>query len=169
MRMHGNTLVIGALVAAGALGAPAAGAQQQPAPPPGRVAVIVAVADQPLFGQGTVILRRGGALGPSVIVMSREAATPEHLAAAAATLAAILERDGDAGGSEGLFRIADSVAGPAAELTAARHALAGVHSGSIDTVPGVGAARTARIYLPDRTARADLRARGKLTLQRRPR
>ncbi|MHB1863358.1 MAG: hypothetical protein ACYCVL_10350 [Gemmatimonadaceae bacterium] len=169
MQMHGNTLVSAALVAASALGAPPAVAQQRPAPPPGRVAVVVAVVDQPIFGQGTVILRRGGALGPSVIVMSREAATPEHLAAAAATLAAILERDGDAGAGEGLFRIADSVVGPAAELAAARHALAGVTSASLDTVRGVGPARTSRIYLPDRTARAALRAGGKLTLQRRPR
>ncbi len=156
----------GALLAVGTM-TPRAGAQTRPVPA-GRMAVTVAVTDSTNFGQAIVILRRPNADPPNVILMSRAAATPQHLAAAAATLSVIMQRDGDRPSVAGLFRVRADAGAPAGAIGAARHALAHLDSSGQTRVgvEGVGPARITRIYLPDHSARARLMHEGRMRLRR---
>ncbi|MGH7668503.1 MAG: hypothetical protein ACRENQ_03335 [Gemmatimonadaceae bacterium] len=139
-------------------------AAQRPLAPTGRIPVSVAVTDSANFGQAIVILRRPDADPPNAILMSRAAATPEHLAAAAATLSAIMRRDGDRPSAPGLFRVSTSAEAPSAAIEPARAALARL--GAVSTAPldltGVGPARMTRIYLPDHAARDGLMRDGRM-------
>ncbi len=150
------TRTLGALTGAMTLLAllPSAARAQTGATPASRVPVIVAIADSQPYGQDIVILRRPDAAVPNLIVMSRPAATPERLAAAASTLAAIMERDGDRPAARGLYRVSATSA-PGREIRSARAALARLGTGGrLETVAGVGLAHTTRIYLPSHAAAA---------------
>ncbi len=159
-------VLCGALLVAVTTAPPiAAQAQRVPA---GRVAVTVAVTDSANFGQAIVILRRPNVDPPNVILMSRAAATPQHLAAAAATLSVIMQRDGDRPSASGLYRVRVDAGAPAEAIRQARHALAQLEdSGQAPVgVKGVGPARITRIYLPDHSARARLMSEGRMRLRR---
>jgi hypothetical protein len=137
--------------------------------PAGRVPVTVAVTDSANFGQDIVILRRPDADPPNVIVMSRAAATPRHLAAAAATLSVIIQRDGDRPAAPGLYRVPADATGPVGAISAARRALATLEQRRAAPlgVAGVGPARTTRIYLADRATLDRLTREGRLQLRAR--
>ena len=142
-------------------------AAQQQSVPAGRVPVQVAVTDSANFGQAVVIVRRPDVDPPNFILMSRDAATPRHLAAAAATLSVIMQRDGDRPSAPGLYRVSADATGPLEAIGSARKALARIEGGRevpVD-VKGVGRARVTRIYLPDHAARDRMMREGKMRLR----
>lgn len=155
----------GALLAIGA--AASVAAAQSSRNPAGRIAVTVAVTDSANFGEDIVILRRPEADPPNVIVMSRAAATAQHLAAAAATLSVIMQRDGDRPSAPGLYRVPGDATGPAAAISGAKRALEALDESSAAPfgVAGVGPARVTHIYLPDREARDRLVREGRMQLR----
>lgn len=122
--------------------------------PAGRVPVTVAVTASANFGQDIVILRRPDAASPNLILMSRAAATPEHLAAAATSLALIMRRDGDQPAARGLFRVDLAARASAREARAAGNALRTLAPADVshDSLSALRGARTARIYLPSHPA-----------------
>jgi hypothetical protein len=141
-------------------------AQTGPAPA-GRVPVVVAVTDSANFGQDVVILRRPDAVVPNLILMSRAVATPERLAAAAATMFAIMQRDGDRPTTRALYRVSTGMTGASRDIPGARRALGqlrAANAGAID-VTGAAVVQTTRIYLPDQASRARRRSGGKMRLR----
>jgi hypothetical protein len=135
--------------------------------PGGRIGVTVAVTDSAPFGQDVVILRRPDADSPNLIVMARAAATPERLAAAAAALTTIIAREGDRPTAEALYRVPADAEAPASELRSARDALERLAPGApADTpLPGVGAARTTRLYLLNRQSIDELGRSGRFQMR----
>lgn len=140
--------ISGAIIALALLAATVPAQQSMP----GRVPVTVAVTDSTNYGQDIIILRRPGAAEPNLILLSRAAATPEHLAAAAVTLSVIMKRDGDEPAARGLFRVDLSMTAPAPEVHAAKSVLKRLKAEPVDpaVAPGAsgGSARTTRIFLP---------------------
>lgn len=157
--------VLGALLALAA--SSVAAVAQTPRTPAGRVTVTVAVTDSTNFGQDVVILRRPDSPIPNLILMARSAATPARLAAAAATLFVIMQRNGDRPTRRALYRISTKMTGPARAIGPARKALARLDRRGAPTldVKGVAAIGTTRIYLPDRTARASRAGRAAFQLR----
>ncbi len=157
--------VLGALLSL-ATSSVAAVAQTSPTPA-GRVAVTVAVTDSTNFGQDVVILRRPDSPTPNLILMARSAATAQRLAAAAATLFVIMQRNGDRPARRALYRVSTHTTGPAQAIAPARKALARLDrrgAAAVD-VKGVAAIGTTRIYLPDRAARVGRRGRAAFQLR----
>ena len=155
----------GALLAIGAVASIAAAQSQHV--PAGRVPVAVVVTDSANFGQDIAIVRRPDADPSNVILMSRTAATPGHLAAAAATLSVIMQREGDIPSVPGLYRVRPDATGPSGAVASARHALARLESSPPARIgiEGVGPARVTRIYLPDHASRELLTRDGRLRLR----
>ncbi len=160
-------MLCGALLAFGATAASATA--QRGRVPAGRVPVTVAVTDSANFGQEVVILRRPDAARPNIILMARSSATPRHLAAAAATLSVIMQREGDRPSVPGLYRVSAEATAPAGTLEAARQALARAETAVKASlgIHGVAPARTTRIYLPDGATRDALQRDGRMQLRAR--
>ena len=145
-------------VAIGAVGRPGE-AQATRKRVTGRLPVVVALTDTTFQGGNAVLIRRAVATRADVIVLSRQAAEPERLSAAAMALSALMDSEGDVAPRPSSAHVPDDLRGPRSERAAAARVLERLRSTAPSWVDGVGMARVATIYLPNASERARIKAR----------
>jgi hypothetical protein len=140
---------------------PPAVAAQRPDRSPGMVAVRVVV---PARGGSSreqdILVTRRATDGGYVIVLPRDAATPENLFAGALVVTGLLERHGDARRDEAVFRVPKSRAAPKRYIAVGNEVLARLNASTPTTVNRVGLARSTYIYMPGAARRSAAIAAG---------
>lgn len=123
----------------------------------GKIPVTVVLPATEVANRLAIAISRDPATGYQVVLRPSEA-TPENVFQAMATIAALLDRDGDYTRDRQVIHLRPTTEGPPNEVKISRRALNRLRASPEHRVPGVGRARTVVILLPNSTSRAARRA-----------
>ncbi|MEO7999388.1 MAG: hypothetical protein ABI852_18195, partial [Gemmatimonadaceae bacterium] len=133
---------------------------------PGRIATTVVRSYELYQGQPVVILRRPPNAGGDVIVLSGPTITPEQLSSAAMALTALREATGDVATQRSMISVPESLGASPSEAQVAARVLEKLNQGARSKIAGIGDGQLTTIYLPSKTGRSALKARGRVDFAR---